>query len=210
VAEPVIVTAAGKAKIEAELDELVNVRRPAVLLRIRDAKSLGDLRENFDFHDAKREQRLSDPEGLGFEFDDEQEQDHQPGTHERRHDDAQGLAIEQPPEQCRPDAVLEDHARPGGDNRADREEGHANDEQHGRSPFTPWRRGPEMPHGVVRPALNRASEETRPSGKRGSRTGVAGTPCRHNAPHRAGRPVRSSPASAAPPGAIRPAALCNP
>lgn len=55
-AEPVIMTAAGKAKLEAELDELVNVRRPALLVRIRDAKSLGDLRENFDFHDAKREQ----------------------------------------------------------------------------------------------------------------------------------------------------------
>ncbi|HHX38694.1 MAG TPA: transcription elongation factor GreA [Armatimonadetes bacterium] len=55
-AEPVIMTAAGKAKLEAELDELVNVRRPAVLLRIREAKALGDLRENFDFQDAKREQ----------------------------------------------------------------------------------------------------------------------------------------------------------
>ena len=55
-AEPVIMTAAGKAKLEAELDELVNVRRPAVLLRIREAKALGDLRENIDFQDAKREQ----------------------------------------------------------------------------------------------------------------------------------------------------------
>ena len=51
-----VVTAAGLAKIEAELEELVNVRRPANLQRIRDAKSLGDLRENFDFHDAKRDQ----------------------------------------------------------------------------------------------------------------------------------------------------------
>jgi len=56
VVEQLVMTAAGKAKLEAELDELVNVRRPAVLLRIREAKSLGDLSENFDFHDAKREQ----------------------------------------------------------------------------------------------------------------------------------------------------------
>ena len=56
VVEQLEMTAAGKAKLEAELDELVNVRRPAVLQRIREAKALGDLSENFDFHDAKREQ----------------------------------------------------------------------------------------------------------------------------------------------------------
>lgn len=54
--EQMVLTAAGKAKLEAELEELVNVRRPAVVQRIREAKSLGDLSENFDFHDAKREQ----------------------------------------------------------------------------------------------------------------------------------------------------------
>lgn len=54
--EQVLLTPTGLAKLQAELDDLVNVRRPAVLQRIRDAKALGDLRENFDFHDAKREQ----------------------------------------------------------------------------------------------------------------------------------------------------------
>ncbi|MDH7571378.1 MAG: transcription elongation factor GreA [Armatimonadota bacterium] len=52
----VVVTAEGLKKLQQELDELTNVRRPAVRQRIREARSLGDLRENFDFHDAKREQ----------------------------------------------------------------------------------------------------------------------------------------------------------
>lgn len=54
--EEIVLTPAGLQKLQAELDELVNVRRPGVTERIREAKSLGDLSENFDYQDAKRDQ----------------------------------------------------------------------------------------------------------------------------------------------------------
>jgi transcription elongation factor GreA len=46
----------GVARLEAELDELTRVRRPAVVARIRSAKELGDLRENAEYHAAREEQ----------------------------------------------------------------------------------------------------------------------------------------------------------
>ena len=42
--------------MRAELQELVEVRRPEVVGRIRSAKELGDLRENADYHAAREEQ----------------------------------------------------------------------------------------------------------------------------------------------------------
>jgi transcription elongation factor GreA len=49
-------TAAGAARIQEELDELIRVRRPEVVARIRAAKELGDLRENADYTAAREEQ----------------------------------------------------------------------------------------------------------------------------------------------------------
>jgi len=54
--KPVFLTADGKAKLEAELEHLVSVRRPEVALRIRTAKEGGDVTDNADYDDAKMEQ----------------------------------------------------------------------------------------------------------------------------------------------------------
>lgn len=53
-----VLTQKGYDAIQKELDEIIKVKRPAVTQRIREAKLLGDLRENFDYHDAKREQGM--------------------------------------------------------------------------------------------------------------------------------------------------------
>jgi transcription elongation factor GreA len=49
-------TAAGAARMQAELDELIGGRRPEVIARIRAAKELGDLKENADYTAAREEQ----------------------------------------------------------------------------------------------------------------------------------------------------------
>jgi transcription elongation factor GreA len=49
-------TAEGAARMRVELSELVEVRRPEVIARIRAAKELGDLRENADYTAAREEQ----------------------------------------------------------------------------------------------------------------------------------------------------------
>jgi len=54
--ERIELTKAGKEALEAELIELVEVKRPAVIERIAQAKSFGDLSENSEYDDAKNEQ----------------------------------------------------------------------------------------------------------------------------------------------------------
>lgn len=49
-------TATGLDRLEAELAELQEVQRPAVVARIKAARELGDLRENADYEAARREQ----------------------------------------------------------------------------------------------------------------------------------------------------------
>ncbi|MEY4389085.1 MAG: hypothetical protein RLZZ432_804 [Chloroflexota bacterium] len=53
---PVYLTEAGKRALEAELQDLVENQRPAVIARIKAAKELGDLRENADYEIARTEQ----------------------------------------------------------------------------------------------------------------------------------------------------------
>jgi transcription elongation factor GreA len=54
--EPVYITPEGLEKLKAELDELVNVRRPALAERLHIAIKQGDLSENADYITAKEEQ----------------------------------------------------------------------------------------------------------------------------------------------------------
>ena len=54
--EPVYLTAKGKADLEAELHELIEVRRPEIAATILAAREEGDLRENGAYHDAKDRQ----------------------------------------------------------------------------------------------------------------------------------------------------------
>ncbi|HEV8281959.1 MAG TPA: transcription elongation factor GreA [Candidatus Limnocylindrales bacterium] len=49
-------TAEGAERLQSELTELIDVRRPQVVSRIRSAKELGDLKENADYHAAREEQ----------------------------------------------------------------------------------------------------------------------------------------------------------
>ncbi|MEI6431020.1 MAG: transcription elongation factor GreA [bacterium] len=57
-AEDIVLTIGGKRKVEEELSHLKNVEMPALSDRIREARSLGDLSENFDYQDAKRQQGM--------------------------------------------------------------------------------------------------------------------------------------------------------
>jgi transcription elongation factor GreA len=50
------ITPEGFAKLESELQELIDIRRPQVAAMIRDAKEDGDLRENAAFDEAKEQQ----------------------------------------------------------------------------------------------------------------------------------------------------------
>lgn len=51
-----VVSAEGIARLRRELDELINVQRPAVIGRVKAARELGDLRENADYESARNEQ----------------------------------------------------------------------------------------------------------------------------------------------------------
>jgi transcription elongation factor GreA len=55
-AAPQTITADGAERMRSELDELIQVRRPEVIARIRAAKELGDLKENADYTAAREEQ----------------------------------------------------------------------------------------------------------------------------------------------------------
>src|SRR5437870_8987067 len=56
--DPVYLTAAGKAELEVELDELLTVKRPEIAAKILSAREDGDLKENGAYHDAKDRQGL--------------------------------------------------------------------------------------------------------------------------------------------------------
>jgi transcription elongation factor GreA len=68
-ADDIILTPAGRKKLMEELEQLRSVEMPALSERIREARSLGDLSENFDYQDAKRQQgfvagRMKDIEAI--------------------------------------------------------------------------------------------------------------------------------------------------
>ncbi|HYO89189.1 MAG TPA: transcription elongation factor GreA [Candidatus Limnocylindrales bacterium] len=54
--EPVYLTAEGRDEMAKELNFLVNVRRPELAAKLKEAVSQGDLKENADYHDAKEQQ----------------------------------------------------------------------------------------------------------------------------------------------------------
>ncbi|MCX7750736.1 MAG: hypothetical protein N2320_04210 [Candidatus Bipolaricaulota bacterium] len=51
-----VMTREGYERFKKELEELVRVRRPQVIERLKAARELGDLRENAEYHAAKEEQ----------------------------------------------------------------------------------------------------------------------------------------------------------
>jgi len=56
--EELPITLAGKQKIEAELDHLVKVEREDLKVAIAEARELGDLKENAEYHAAKEKQGI--------------------------------------------------------------------------------------------------------------------------------------------------------
>ncbi len=56
--EEVPITLAGKNKIEAELNHLVKVEREEIKTAIAEARELGDLKENAEYHSAKERQSI--------------------------------------------------------------------------------------------------------------------------------------------------------
>ena len=55
---PVYLTQKGLDELKAELDDLINVKRPANIQSIKEARALGDLSENADYDAAKNEQAV--------------------------------------------------------------------------------------------------------------------------------------------------------
>ena len=54
--DKIYLTDQGFLELETELDELKNVRRPAVIKALKEARALGDLSENADYDAARSEQ----------------------------------------------------------------------------------------------------------------------------------------------------------
>ena len=59
VQKKISLTAAGKKKLEAELDELIQ-GRPAIAEKIATARSFGDLSENEEYSSARAEQKVAE------------------------------------------------------------------------------------------------------------------------------------------------------
>lgn len=55
----IYLTEEGLKDLQAELDDLINVKRPANILSIKEARSLGDLSENADYDAAKNDKHKS-------------------------------------------------------------------------------------------------------------------------------------------------------
>jgi transcription elongation factor GreA len=54
--EQVYLTAEGAEELRRELDQLVNIRRPELAIKLKEAVADGDLKENANYHDAKEQQ----------------------------------------------------------------------------------------------------------------------------------------------------------
>lgn len=61
------ITREGYDRIKKELDELKNVKLKEVAVRIKEAKDLGDLSENAEYHEAKNEQSFLYGKALSME-----------------------------------------------------------------------------------------------------------------------------------------------
>src|SRR5437868_13369038 len=59
-AEDVHITPEGLEQVRREYDQLVNEWRPQIASKIKAARELGDLTENFEYHAAKNEQGMKE------------------------------------------------------------------------------------------------------------------------------------------------------
>jgi len=58
--QKIMITASGLQDLQAELNDLVNTKRPALVNRLSIARSMGDLSENSDYISAKEELSFMD------------------------------------------------------------------------------------------------------------------------------------------------------
>jgi transcription elongation factor GreA len=58
IAKEVLITPEGLVAVRKEHNELTTVRRPSIVAKIKAARELGDLSENFEYHAAKNEQGM--------------------------------------------------------------------------------------------------------------------------------------------------------
>ncbi|MFH1326403.1 MAG: transcription elongation factor GreA [Candidatus Falkowbacteria bacterium] len=65
--DQIVLTPEGKLKLEEELKNLKEVRRPEIIEKIEQAKELGDLSENAEYHDAKDQQGMIEARILEIE-----------------------------------------------------------------------------------------------------------------------------------------------
>ena len=65
--QPYLITKAGFKKMEAELKNLKNFERPAIISAIADAREHGDLKENAEYHSAKEKQGFIEGRIMDFE-----------------------------------------------------------------------------------------------------------------------------------------------
>lgn len=56
--DTIYITSQGLKKLQEELADLIQIKRPAVTQRIKDAKELGDLSENAEYITAREEQSV--------------------------------------------------------------------------------------------------------------------------------------------------------
>ncbi len=61
------ITAEGLAQVRQELEQLVGVRRPEIVAKIKAAREHGDLSENFEYHAARNEQSFIETRILELE-----------------------------------------------------------------------------------------------------------------------------------------------
>jgi transcription elongation factor GreA len=61
------ITAEGLAQVRSELEQLVGVRRPEIVAKIKAAREHGDLSENFEYHAARNEQSFIETRILELE-----------------------------------------------------------------------------------------------------------------------------------------------
>jgi transcription elongation factor GreA len=65
--DEIILTAEGKKKLEEEVKILKEIKRPEITAKIEQAKELGDLSENAEYHSAKDEQGMTEARILEIE-----------------------------------------------------------------------------------------------------------------------------------------------
>ena len=58
--EPTYLTAEGAEELRRELQELIDIRRPELARKLKEAVAEGDLKENANYHDAKEQQAFAE------------------------------------------------------------------------------------------------------------------------------------------------------